>query len=223
MKDYTLFGKIIDSNKNPLSGAHVIAYDEDFLKSGDFLGDSTTDSGGLFRITFDQSKFKKPWEILEGRPDVILTVQDSAGKQILKTGVMKTDKEIWYHIKVSDTRIEPNAKDIYSDNFRRILGTLNEVGANIGLENRINLNALKNMNLQQEIKDSIQNYVDGYNDRQHNFQNLMSAVSGLVNATLEEYHLGIIGYDGPQVPRQPRRTDYVQAIMWPRKETFRWE
>src|SRR4029077_5862389 len=128
------------------------------------------------------------------------------------------------HIKVSrDNTLEPSANDIYSGNFRRILATLNEVGANIGLENRINLDALQNPNLEKEIRDDIQNYVNGYDDRQNNFRNLMSAVSGMVNSTLEEYHLGVIGYDGPQVPRQPRRTDYLQAIMWPRKEAFRWE
>lgn len=223
MKTYSLNGRIIDANKKPIEDAHILAYDEDFIKSGDFLGEATTDSAGLFKITFDESKFKKPWEIFEGQPDVVIIIEDSTGRQLLKTKTKKTDKEIEYHIKISDNKPDPNSKDIYSDNFRRILATLNEVGANIGLENTINLNMLRNKNLQMEIRDSLQNFVNGNDDRQNNFQNLMAAVSGLVNATLEEDHIGRIGYDGPQVPRYPRRENYDQVIMWPRKEEFRWE
>lgn len=222
MRIYSLSGRIIDVNKNPLKGAHILAYDEDSIKSDDFLGDATTDSSGLFKITFEQSKFRKPWEIFEGKPDVVLVVQDVSGKQVLKTKVMKTDKEIEYHIKISENKPDLNSKDIYSDNFRRILATLNEVGENIGLENTINLGMLQSKNLQKEIRDSIQNFVSGHDDRQNNFQNLMAAVSGLVNSSLEENHIGRIGYDGPQVPRFPRRENYDQTIMWPREEEFRW-
>lgn len=205
-----------------MKGVHVLAFDEDFLKAGDFLGDAMSDSSGMFKIIFDQTKFKKPWEVFEGKPDVDIIVKDASGKQVIKTKVMKTDKEIEYHIKISENKPDPNTKDIYSDNFRRMLATLNEVGANIGLENKIHLDMLQNGNLQKEIRDKIQNFIDGYEDRQNNFQNLMAAVSGLVNASLEEEHLGRIGYDGPQVPRNPRRVNYDQVITWPRKEEFRW-
>lgn len=222
MKTYSLIGRVIDVDKKSMSGTHVLAFDEGFLHPGDFLGEATTDSNGLFKITFDESKFKKTWEILGAKPDVSIIVKDSSGKQVLKTKVMKTDKEIEYHVKVSDNKPDPNSEDIYSDNFRRILATLSEVGANIGLENRINLGMLQNKNLQKEVRTLLQDYTDSHEDRQNNFQNLMAAISGLVNATVEEDHLGRIGYDGPQVPRIPRRMDYLQVIMWPRKEGFRW-
>jgi hypothetical protein len=34
--------------------------------------------------------------------------------------------------------------------------------------------------------------------------------------------IGGIGYDGPQVPRQPSREGYNQVITWPRQEEFKW-
>jgi len=222
MKTYTLKGKVIDANKDPLRGARILAFDEDFLHAGDFLGDAVTDSGGIFKITFEQSKFKKPWELFEGKPDVVIIIKDASGREVLKTRIMKTDKEIEYHVKLNGNKPDPNSKDIYSDNFRRILATLNAVGANIGLENKINLGRLQSNNLSQQLRESIQNYVDGNDDRQNNFKNLMAAVSGIVNETLEQNHIGRIGYDGPQVPRLPRREAYDQVIMWPRKEEFRW-
>jgi hypothetical protein len=222
MKTYSLKGKVIDANKDPLREARILAFDEDFLQAGDFLGDAITDSGGVFKITFDQSKFKKPWELLEGKPDVVIVIKDSSGREVLKTKVMKTDKEIEYHVKLNGNKPDPNSIDIYSDNSRRMLATLNAVGANIGLENKINLSRLQSINLPQQVRESIQNYVNGHEDRQNNFQNLMAAVSGIVNETLEQSHLGRIGYDGPQVPRLPRREHYDQVIMWPRKEEFRW-
>lgn len=222
VKIYSLKGKVIDANKDPLRGARILVFDEDFLQAGDFLGDVITDSDGMFKITFEQSKFKKPWELLEGKPDVVIIIKDATGREVLKTKVMKTDKEIEYHVKLNGNKPDPNSKDIYSDNFRRMLATLNVVGANIGLENKINLSRLQSNNLPKEIRESLQNYVNGHEDIQNNFQNLMAAVSGIVNETLEQNHLGRIEYDGPQVPRLPRREIYDQVIMWPRKEEFRW-
>jgi hypothetical protein len=64
--------------------------------------------------------------------------------------------------------------------------------------------------------------VNGYTDRKNNFNNFMVILSSLVDSFSEELHIGDIGYDGPQVPRLPRREQYNQVIMWPRQEEFKW-
>jgi hypothetical protein len=56
MKTYSLTGKIIDNHKNVITGAHVLAFDNDFLRPGDLLGDVKTDSNGLFKKIFYQDR-----------------------------------------------------------------------------------------------------------------------------------------------------------------------
>jgi hypothetical protein len=50
----------------------------------------------------------------------------------------------------------------------------------------------------------------------------MIMLTTLVDSYFEELRIGKIGYDGPQVPRQPRRVPYDQVITWPKEEEFKW-
>jgi hypothetical protein len=99
---------------------------------------------------------------------------------------------------------------------------LRDVGDMIGLENRISLNILNNGNPTQDIRDDLQNFVNGYQDRKNNLDLISVVISSLVDSFSEELRIGDIGYDGPQVPREPRREKYDQVITWPRQEEFKW-
>ena len=223
MGTFTLKGKIISKDQTRLNGLKVEAYDDDpLLNPDDFLGETTTDSDGFYKIDFDESKFTDLFEVLEGTPDVYLVVKDSQGNKILTTKVLQTKKEIEYHIRIIDNIPNPSAVDIYSGNARRMINMLNEVGNIIGLENRINLDILNNGYPPEEIRARLQNFVNGYEDRKNNFNQFMVILSSLVDSFSEELHIGNIGYDGPQVPRQPRKEKYDEVIMWPRREEFKW-
>ena len=214
---------MISNDQLPLENFIVEAYDDDLLlKPDDFLGDATTDSHGIFRIDFDESKFKGTFEFLEGTPDIYLLIKDSQGNKILKTKTMQTKKEIEYHIRLADNAPNPNAIDIYSGNAQRLIRMLRDVGDMIGLEFRMNLNILNNGNPPQDVKDDLQNFVNGYQDRKNNLDLFSVVVSSLVDSFSEELRIGDIGYDGPQVPREPRRERYDQVIIWPRQEEFKW-
>lgn len=223
MASFTLKGKVISKDQAPLKDVKVEAYDDDpLLNPDDFLGDAMTDSHGSYRIDFDESKFKGPFELFEGTPDVYLVVKDNQGNKILTTKVMQTKKEIEYHIRIADNTPNPNAIDIHAGNAQRMISMLREVGNMIGLENTINLNILNNGNPPPDIKEKLQNFVNGYEERKNNFDHFSVVISSLVDSFFEELHIGNIGYDGPQVPRQPRREKYDQVITWPRQEEFRW-
>jgi hypothetical protein len=220
---FTLKGKIISKDQLPLKDLKVEAYDDDpLLNPHDLLGETITDSHGLYRIDFDESKFKETFEFLEGTPDVYLVVKDAQGNKMLTTKVMQTKKEIEYHIRIADNTPNPKAIDIYSGNAQRMIGMLREVGNIIGIENRINLNILNNGNPPPDIREKLQNFVSGYEDRKNNFDHFSVVISSLVDSFFEELHIGDIGYDGPQVPRQPRREKYNQVITWPIQEEFKW-
>lgn len=220
---FTLKGKIISKDQLPLKNLKIEAYDDDpLLNPDDFLGEASTDSQGFYRIDFDESKFKEFFELIEGTPDVYLVVKDNQGNKILITKVMQTKREIEYHIRIVDNIPNPNAIDIYSGNARRMINMLNEVGSIIGLENRINLDILNNGNQPEEVREKLQNFVNGYEERKNNFNHFSVILSSLVDSFFEELHIGDIGYDGPQVPRQSRREQYDQVIICPRQEEFKW-
>src|SRR5215831_8991475 len=142
---FTLKGKVISKDQHPLENLLVEAYDDDLLlKPDDFLGNASTDSHGIFKIDFDESKFKGTFEFLEGTPDVYLLIKDNQGSTILRTKIMQTKKEVEYHIRIADNTPNPNAIDIYSGNAQRVISMLREVGAMVGLENRISQNILNN-------------------------------------------------------------------------------
>jgi hypothetical protein len=81
---------------------------------------------------------------------------------------------------------------------------------------------LQNANLSEDIKKDIQNFVNDNEDRSNNFKQIIAVLASLSDTVLEELHIDDIGYDGPQVPRYPRREQYNKVIIWPRNEVFKW-
>ena len=223
---FCLRGKIISKDNKPISNLKVVAYDDDpLLNPDDYLGESITDSNGFFKIDFDRSKFSGFLEPLDETPDVYILLKDTQGNDILnntKSKELRTKKEIGYHIRIVDSTPDPLSRDIYAGNIRRMISMLGEVGNLIGIENTINLDLLRYGDLPKDVRDRIQNFVNSFEDRRSNFDHLMVIVSSVLNSFLEELRIGRIGYDGPQVPRLPRRESYDQIIIWPRKEEFRW-
>ena len=226
MNTFSLKGKIISKDNRPINNLKILAYDDDpLLNPDDFLGESITDTNGFFKIDFDQSKFSRFLEALDETPDVYIMIKNAQGNGILnntKTRVAQTKKEIEYHIRIADHIPDPSSRDIYAGNVRRMISMLSEVGNLIGIENTINLDLLQNGDLPRDIRDRLQNFVNGFEDRNSNFDHFMVIVSSVINSFFEELRIGRIGYDGPQVPRLPRRESYDQVIIWPRKEEFKW-
>jgi hypothetical protein len=200
----------------------ISAYDyEPLLNPNDLLGEANTDADGYFKIEFDESKFSGFLSHLFA-PGVHLIINNKEGNEILETKISQTTTEIDYHIRVVDDIPDEDALDIYSGNAQRVINMLNEVGNIIGMENKINIDMLNNSDLPGDIREKLQNFVDGYDERRANFNHLLVILSALVDVYLEELHLEDIGYDGPQVPREPRHELYQQVITWPRKEEFKW-
>jgi hypothetical protein len=219
---FSLTGRVISNDELPLKDLKISAYDyELLLNPNDLLGEANTDAEGYFKIEFDESKFSGFLSHVFA-PGVHLTINDKQGNEILETKNSQTATEIDYHIRVVDDIPDKDALDIYSGNSQRVINTLNEVGNVIGMENQINLDILSNNNLPGDIREKLQNFVAGYDERRSNFNHLLVILSALVDIYLEELHLEDIGYDGPQVPREPRHELYKEVITWPRKEKFKW-
>ena len=72
----------------------------------------------------------------------LIVTKDNSDKELLETKVIKTKKEIQYHIRLDDHTPNPAAADPYSGNAGRLISMLPDVGEQVGIENRINLDLL---------------------------------------------------------------------------------
>jgi hypothetical protein len=224
MAEFSIYGKVRTNDNKPALGYSVHAFDSDTVNEDDFLDKSPIDANGFFRIDFDRSKFAPLYEFLEGSPDVYLKVKEGQDdKDILKTKVTKTNKEIEYQIKIANHIPDPDSPDIYAGNFQRLLDMLNEVREIMGIERQINLDRLNNQDISREIRKSLEDFAKMDVERRNNFEHVLVILSSFFDSYIEELNIGTIDYDGPQVPRQPRREKYNQEIIWPRREAFRWE
>jgi hypothetical protein len=220
---FKLKGTVISKKQEPIKNLKIEAFDDDpIIDVDDLLGQRDTDVDGSFEISFDDSVFSNFWELLERTPDVYLIVIDENGKKQTRSKVAQTKYEIQYQMRMHNTIPDPRAEDPYAGNAGRMISMLSEVGNLLGIENRINLDLLNHGDPPVEIKNKLRNYVSGHDERVKNFDHFMAILSGVTNSFLEELHIGTIGYDGPQVPRIPRREAYNQFIIWPRKEEFKW-
>jgi hypothetical protein len=221
LDSFNLHGKIIDKDNKPKKNLTVTAYDSDRgFSSDELLGTSKTDKDGFFSIKFTDSNFQRLGELFEGRPDVYLVIKNSSGKELLKTNIKKTKKEILYRIKLSKSDPNPNVPDIYADNTRRLFSMLDDVGININQENTINLGMLQNLDLPEEIRKRIQESVNSYDRNIENINHLIAILNGVIYANLTYGGVDVIGYDGPQVQRNAWKDGDIQAIMWPREESW---
>ncbi len=223
LENFKLKGTVISKMQVPVKNLKIEAFDEDpIIDADDLLGQRDTEVDGSFEISFDDSVFSNFWELLERTPDVYLVVTDEKGKEQIRSKVAQTQYEIQYQMRMHDIIPDPKAEDPYAGNAGRMISMLSEVGNLLGIENRINLDLLNHGDPPEEIRNKLRNYVGGHDERVKNFDHFMAILSGVTNSFLEELHLGTIGYDGPQVPRMPRRETYNQVIVWPRKEKFKW-
>ena len=224
MAEFSIYGKVRTNDNKPAQGYSVHGFDSDSIDEDDILDKKSIDSNGFFRIDFDRSKFAPFYEFLEGSPDVYLKVKEGQeDKEILKTKVTKTDKEIEYQIKIANHSADPKAPDIYAGNFQRLLDMLNEVREIIGIERQINLDRLNSQDIGREIRKSLEDFAKMDVERRNNFEHVLVILSSFFDSYIEELNIGTIDYDGPQVPRHPRRENYHQVIIWTRKEAFKWE
>jgi len=87
MQDYDeiVTGRIVDKNTNaPVKGAQVEVYDKDLIID-DYLGTTTTDGDGRFKVDFNWANYKAG--MFEGRPDIFLKVRNPGTGKTTKSKV----------------------------------------------------------------------------------------------------------------------------------------
>lgn len=166
--------------------------DQHFLedKVNDLLGSSWTDNDGSFDISFDDSLLKA--DRIEFRPELFIVVRDENGK-ILHTSEKKrpTNQSDFENLSFFNLSTKSNLQttdSLYSSTFQRQLSAIQRIsdGVNVGLEDLENLSSLL----------------------------LQSANAMLLYNN--ELVWKSVGYDGPQVPRHPRKEEHDHKLDWER-------
>ena len=186
---YVITGRIRDKDNSSVEGYTVEAYDSDpdpFGLDDDLLGSTKTDKDGDFRISFDELDFKERLEWLEGNPEVYLDIKDEDDWVVIRT----TDKEnktrsMDFQIKLGKNPGNRSEPDLYYDSIIRIIAGLRASGDAADLSK---------------------------SDVRIIFELLLRVLkSWTIN---RDEVLKLSGYDGIQVPKNPREQKHDHVTRW---------
>jgi hypothetical protein len=183
---YIISGRIRDENSEAAEGYTVQAFDKD---PKIYL--HPDDRLGK-AVTDNEGTFRitftddafKDW--LESNPDVYLVIRDRIGKILITTDSKKNiTKKVDFQIKLGKISPNPLEPDLYSGNFERMIAALRNVGDSADLSK-------SDVRTIFELLLRIQSSWTTYRDE------------------LSRLH----GYDGIQVPKQPRREEHDHITRW---------
>lgn len=189
-ESYRVSGRIRDEENSPVEGYTVQAFDK--TSAVELHPDTRL---GKSRTGSDGSfemTFSKDvfkgW--FENNPDVYIRVRDREGYVALETHQKtNTTGDVYFQVKLGETEAHPLAPDLYSHNFERIVANYRTIG---------------------DVVDLSQN------DTVVISELLYGALNSWLLYRDEIAKLG--GYDGIQVPEQPRRTAHSHVTRWDRAE-----
>lgn len=183
---YRITGRIRDERSRPAKDYVVQAFDKDL---GVYL--HPDDRLGKAN-TADDGSFEitfneatfKDW--FESEPKVYLQVRDGDGRIVISTQANKnTTGRIDFQIKLGKPLPNPLEPDIYANSLERMRAGLQNVGDAVDLS-----------------RDDVRNVFE-----------LMAGALAAWTSYRDEL-VSVCGYDGVQVPKQPRREDHRHVTRW---------
>ncbi len=185
-ENYRITGSIRGEDNLPGAGYTVQAFDKDRGIYG-HPDDRLGKAKTLDDGTFSIEFTKddfKDW--FEDEPRVYLEVRDPEGRVVLKTPDKKNSTgRIDFQIKLGKPRVDPLAPDVYAGNLQRIISAFRNLGDAVDVS-RVDVR-----------------YV------------LDSLLGSLTSWTVHRDMLArFCGYDGIQVPEQPRKEEHIHVTRW---------
>ena len=189
-ESYRISGRIRDEENSPVEGYTIQAFDK--TSAVELHPDTRL---GKSRTDSDGSfemTFSKDvfkgW--FENNPDVYIRIRDREGYVVLETHQKNnTTGDVYFQVKLGEAMADPLAPDLYSDNYERIVANFRTLGDIADL-------SVDDVVVVSEL--------------------LTAALSSWVLYRDEIVKLG--GYDGIQVPEEPRRTAHFHVTRWDRAE-----
>ena len=183
---YKITGRIRDENNHAAEGYTIQAFDKD---PKIYLHPDDR-LGKAF--TDNEGTFRitfsddafKDW--LEGNPEIYLVIRDREGRILITTESKENvTKKVDFQIKLGKTSPNPLEPDLYANNFERMIAALRNIGDAADLSK-------SDVRTIFELLLRIQSSWTIYRDE------------------LSRLH----GYDGIQVPKQPRREEHNHITRW---------
>lgn len=197
---FSVQGKIISQTITSFDALKIQVMDDDQQwfedRNDDLLGSGWVNNDGSFEISFDDSSFKDSW--VEMEPRIYLIIRNKDGQIIHRT--------TQYKIQIEDKR-ETTIKipiTVTIDSLKKKPELITDVDPYANNNNRI-LSAFSSLN-------------DVYTINNSDFVRNFTLLNNSINAWLvyaQEFSWKRIGYDGPQVPRYPRKQpDHKHTLSW---------
>jgi len=221
---HSIVGRVIDAQQRPVPGIKLQAIPKgDLTGPPPVLGEAVSDGGGRFSFPIEEASLASRLAHLGRNPPVRLRVLDASGQEIFTTRAHPIDWQLEFRIYLGGGSKVPDAPNLYAKGIRRMIADSRDAG--------LGSSAIKTFE-GKDTEPAEGGWKKSLGVVQHTLQGaeiddsadmMFAVLDGLMLNTVESTPVKIMGYDGAQVPRHAWAAPDNQAIIWPRKEPFKWD
>lgn len=217
MDDYSIIGRVIDRHHAPVPDLTVeVRRRGELRRSEEVVGTTATGPDGRFELVLDRRGAGGMLARLGEAVPILLVLRDRHGRTLMTTRAVPIDWQLEFRIFLGGGRRVPGAPDVYKSSTRRIISGTRESG----MGDRLRKGPGGRGALSGWMKERL--FMEPTEDSGGTVNLLFAVSDGAVAGTFETPRLQLVEYDGAQVPRRGWEAPDDQAVIWSRREKFRW-
>jgi hypothetical protein len=223
MSDFSIIGRVIDRRQAAAPNLVLrLMHRPDLRRAAKVLLETKTDSGGRFQASLDRAQLNRALGRIRRAPKVYLSIHGANGDLIYETRESPLHWQIEYRVFLGGGEAVKDAPDVYSSAMRRMITGSKQAG--------VGALAMKSMTSPGQGPDTATGgwkdrvgIITEYSEIDDSMNMVFAVLDGAMADMSHRTPFKLVGMDGAQVPRRAWSAPNNQAIIWPRKEAFRWD
>jgi hypothetical protein len=217
--NYSVKGRVIDGHQAPVGGVVVRV----MHGSEKPLAETKTDDAGRFSILLDRGQLNRTLGGLRRAPKVHLELLKPDGPVLFSTRETPIAWQLEFRIYLGSDAAVPDAPDLYSGSMRRMVGGMRASGVSGRAMKSMGQGGSKEKGEEPGAWERVTAILQSPSELDDTLNMAFGAMDGVLGDATRRSPLKLVSYDGAQVPRRAWSAPDHQAIIWPRKEPFKWE
>lgn len=219
LNHYSILGRVIDRRQSPVPGLAIRVTHG----SEKPLAETKTDEQGRFSLLLDRGQVNRVLGGVRRAPKVALTLVRPDGRVLYTTRETPIAYQLEYRVYLGDDAEMPDAPDLYSGSMRRMMGGMRSSGVSGRAMKSMGKAPGKDKGGEPGPWERVSGILEDSTDVGDSVNMVFGALDGVLGDLTHATPVKLVGYDGAQVPRRAWSAPDHQAIIWPRKEPFKWE
>lgn len=217
--NYSIVGRVIDGHQAPMPGL-LVRIQQGTEKP---LAETKTDDQGRFALSLDRGQVNRSLGGLRRAAKVALAVARSDGHVLYTTRETPLLWQLEFRVFLRGGEGVPEAPDLYSGSMRRMMGGMRSSGVSGRAMKSMGKSGAKEPGTEPGAWERVAGVLQDYGELSDSVNMMFGALDGVMGDATRASPARMVVFDGPQVPRRAWAQADNQAIIWPRKEPFKWE